>query len=75
MTKDAGTIGTKPAPGLHLLTILMLIIHFLPDNRKKPAKRKKESYDGILFLSCLVGGAKDMERQFGGGSNDKYSRE
>ena len=44
MTKEAGNIGLEPAPGVQLFTNLMLIIRFLPDNRKKDATRKKKSY-------------------------------
>ena len=51
MTKDAGTIGTDPAPGRQLLTILMLIIRFLPENRKKHARRNNKSYAKKEILS------------------------
>lgn len=51
MTKETGSIGLEPAPAMQLLTILMLIIRFLPDNRKKHARRKNKTYAKKEILS------------------------
>ena len=53
MVKEAGSIGTKPAPGLHLLTILMQIMRFLPDYRKKHASVRNNSFAKNRFRVVL----------------------